>query len=77
MDFPIPGSPPRRIRLPLTMPPPRTLSSSLTPVLYLCSSSVDISVIFIALLYDETDLPLDFKEVTIEDEEKLLKSINN
>lgn len=28
-------------------------------------------------LYDETDLPLDFKEVTIEDEEKLLKSINN
>src|SRR6056297_1202868 len=28
VDFPIPGSPPRRITLPLTIPPPKTLSNS-------------------------------------------------
>ena len=41
----MPGSPPRRTREPLTIPPPRTLSSSFDPVKYLNSSSVVILVI--------------------------------
>ena len=31
MDFPIPGSPPRRMKEPSTSPPPRTRSSSGSP----------------------------------------------
>ena len=32
VDFPIPGSPPSKIKDPLTIPPPRTLSNSPNPV---------------------------------------------
>ena len=38
VDFPIPGSPPIKIRDPFTNPPPRTLSNSLTFDLVLISS---------------------------------------
>ena len=45
VDLPIPGSPPKSTRLPFTIPPPRTRSSSDKPVLYLISSVVEISLI--------------------------------
>ena len=63
MDLPIPGSPPSSIRLPLTIPPPKTLSSSFISVTYLCSSSVEISVTFLGSLYDvilDTDFAVFF-----------------
>ena len=35
VDFPIPGSPPKRVTDPGTKPPPRTVSNSLSPDLNL------------------------------------------
>ena len=47
VDFPIPGVPPKSESEPLTIPPPKTLSSSLKPVLNLVSSFM--STLFIAI----------------------------
>jgi hypothetical protein len=46
VDFPIPGSPPKSTIEPGTMPPPKTLFSSLSGVAYLFSSVKLISEIF-------------------------------
>ena len=40
VDFPMPGSPPMSVTLPMTMPPPSTRSSSLMPVTMRLFSSV-------------------------------------
>ena len=45
VDFPIPGSPPTRTRLPFTIPLPRTRSSSPNPVVVRSWSSMEISEI--------------------------------
>ena len=62
VDLPIPGSPPSKVREPLTSPPPNTLSSSPNPVFVLTIScfftSSNFTVVAVFLL---ADFPLDFK----------------
>ena len=45
VDFPIPGSPPKRVTDPGTKPPPRTVSNSLSPDLNLGIRSTFMSFI--------------------------------
>ena len=62
VDFPIPGSPPRRMRLPGTMPPPSTRSTSLIFVvrrLTSCPLTSANDVVFAERLFPpEADPPL-------------------
>ena len=43
VDLPTPGAPPIKTKEPFTIPPPKILSNSLTPVLYLISLEMSIA----------------------------------
>ena len=53
VDLPIPGSPPSKIKEPLTSPPPKTRSNSLKPVLILDS-------LFPSILFNSIGLYISF-----------------